>query len=342
MSKSIGEALAAVMEEVSAIGKNRRNTQQSYSFRGIDDFANMLHPVLAKHGVVLRPRVHSSTYLDSYSTKNGANMFRVTVTLDVGFVAPDGSEHVVRTVGEGADTGDKATNKAMSAALKYALLMTFLVPTEERELRDSEEDSHEAMPMAARGTPAETGMAVLAGGRQGAQRSAREALAARVRKLPGSPSRAAALRDLAGDMSPEQFADCAEWVVCAEAEVESLRRQGDALQSRQPAHELDLDEAGFDEAVRDMPNARAATIEATEASMRAQLEAAQKAQGCGPVRETEQTVPPDPGKPPTARKGRKPGKAVTPAAVAEALTVPPVGPTERMRAVTGEGEGWDL
>lgn len=144
MTKSIGLLLAAVMAEVDAVGKNRRNEAQRYAFRGIDDFMNALHPVLAKHGVVLRPHVVECKHLDAHETKNGGLMFRVSVTMDTAFCAPDGSTHVVRTVGEGADTGDKATNKAMSAALKYALVMTFLVPTEERSLVDSEEDSHEA------------------------------------------------------------------------------------------------------------------------------------------------------------------------------------------------------
>lgn len=140
----IGSLLAAVIRDVDAVGKNRRNEQQRYAFRGIDDFSNALHPVLAKHGVVLRPYVVEARALEATETKSGGVMFRVSLTMDLGFVAPDGSAHVVRTVGEGCDTGDKATNKAMSAALKYALLMTFLIPTEDRELVDSETESHEA------------------------------------------------------------------------------------------------------------------------------------------------------------------------------------------------------
>lgn len=143
-TRQIGPLMAAVMADVDAVGKTRRNDAQRYTFRGIDDFSNALHPVLSKHGVVLRPHVVEAKPLESYETKSGGTMFRVSVVLDLAFVAPDGSEHVVRTAGEGADTGDKATNKAMSAALKYALIMTFLVPTEERVLVDSEEDSHEA------------------------------------------------------------------------------------------------------------------------------------------------------------------------------------------------------
>lgn len=138
----IGVLLARVMAGVDAVGKNRRNEAQRYAFRGIDDFMNTLHPVLAEHGIVLRPVVTAATPLESQETKSGGLMFRVLVTMDVGFCAPDGTAHVVTTVGEGADTGDKATNKAMSAALKYALVMTFLIPTE--DLKDSEEDSHEA------------------------------------------------------------------------------------------------------------------------------------------------------------------------------------------------------
>jgi hypothetical protein len=44
--------------------------------------------------------------------------------------ASDGSKHTVKTYGEAMDSGDKATNKAMSAAYKYAAFQAFCIPTE--------------------------------------------------------------------------------------------------------------------------------------------------------------------------------------------------------------------
>jgi len=42
----------------------------------------------------------------------------------------DGSLHTVTMFGEAMDSADKATNKAMSAAYKYACLQAFCIPTE--------------------------------------------------------------------------------------------------------------------------------------------------------------------------------------------------------------------
>ena len=85
-------------------------------------------------------------------------------------------------------------------------------------------------PGEAHGTPAETGLAVLAAGRKrDAQAAARASLAERARKLPESPSRAAVLRDLAEDMPPDLFAEATAWVVSQEAQLAELRRQGEAL-----------------------------------------------------------------------------------------------------------------
>jgi hypothetical protein len=136
--------MAAVMLDLEAVGKNRRNEQQRYAFRGIDDFYNSLHPVLAKHGVHMLVAVEEHVDQEPQQTKSGGVMFRVKIRARVAFVAPDGSERAAVMWAEGCDTGDKSTNKAISGAVKYALLTTFAVPTEDNDLRDSERDSHDA------------------------------------------------------------------------------------------------------------------------------------------------------------------------------------------------------
>jgi hypothetical protein len=55
--------------------------------------------------------------------------------------AEDGSKHTVRTFGEAMDRGDKATNKAMSAAYKYAAFQAFAIPTEGDN--DADASTHE-------------------------------------------------------------------------------------------------------------------------------------------------------------------------------------------------------
>lgn len=127
------KAIAAVQGELAKVGiaKKRRNEQGSgYNFRGIDDVYAALSPLLAEHGLVVIPRMMSRE-VSERATRNGGVLFDVTVHAEFDFVsAADGSKHTAATFGEAMDSGDKATNKAMSAAYKYAAFMTFAIPTE--------------------------------------------------------------------------------------------------------------------------------------------------------------------------------------------------------------------
>lgn len=125
-------AIAAVTADMAkeGIAKGRRNSQQGYQFRGIDDVYNALSPVLAKHKLCILPRV-TERRVQERETQRGGVIFYVTVRVEFDFVsAEDGSVHTVCTYGEAMDSGDKATNKAMSAAYKYAAFQTFCIPTE--------------------------------------------------------------------------------------------------------------------------------------------------------------------------------------------------------------------
>ncbi len=137
---SVYKAINAVQAELARDGieKSRKNQQQGYSFRGIDDVFNALAPLLAKHGLCVMPRMLKREVQERQTAK-GSAIFYVTVEAEFDFVAAsDGSTHVVRTFGEAMDSADKATNKAMSAAYKYAALMTFAIPTE----GDNDSDAH--------------------------------------------------------------------------------------------------------------------------------------------------------------------------------------------------------
>jgi hypothetical protein len=124
--------IAAVSAEMAkeGIGKSRSNAQQGYKFRGIDDVFNALAPNLAKHWRVIVPRILSRECTERQTQKGGV-LFSVVVEAEFDFCsALDGSKHTARTYGEAMDSGDKATNKAMSAAYKYAAFQTFCIPTE--------------------------------------------------------------------------------------------------------------------------------------------------------------------------------------------------------------------
>ena len=126
----IHERLIALLKEIGAVGKDGHNDAQRYKFRALDDVCNAMHPLLAKHGIVTVPSVQN-VHTDQYTSKSGGNMIHAVVTMQYRFVAEDGSFEAATTVGEGADSSDKACNKAMSAAYKYALCQTFNIPTED-------------------------------------------------------------------------------------------------------------------------------------------------------------------------------------------------------------------
>ena len=134
------KAIAAVMAELSkeGIAKDRKNSAQGYNFRGIDDVYQALSGLLAKKNLVIIPRV-LSRLLEERETKNGGRMAYSFVDVEFDLVsAIDGSKHTARVAGEGMDSADKSTNKAMSAAYKYMAFMVFCIPTE----GDNDADGH--------------------------------------------------------------------------------------------------------------------------------------------------------------------------------------------------------
>jgi len=138
---SVYKAINAVQTALSKTGiaKDRTNTQGSgYKFRGIDDVYNAIAPLLAEHGLCILPRMITRT-CDEKQSQAGKALFYVTVEAEFDVVfAEDGSSHTIRTFGEAMDSGDKATNKAMSAAYKYAAFQMFAIPTE----GDNDADGH--------------------------------------------------------------------------------------------------------------------------------------------------------------------------------------------------------
>jgi hypothetical protein len=146
-NKAVYRAIATVSGELAkdGVAKNRKNAAQGYNFRGIDDVYNALAPLLSKHGLVVLPRYTERLVIEKINSK-GNTVFYVTVKGEFDFVAAeDGSCHTVVTYGEAMDSSDKATNKAMSAAYKYAAFQAFSIPTEGDNDADS---SHHELPSA--------------------------------------------------------------------------------------------------------------------------------------------------------------------------------------------------
>jgi len=123
-------ALCKVMAEVQAVGKEGFNKQQGFSFRGVDDVVNAVGPVLRRHRVLVTPTLISAKHRD-FETKNGALMHEAIVEVGYEFTGPAGDKLHGSSIGESADSGDKATAKAMSVAYRTWWLQALCIPTDE-------------------------------------------------------------------------------------------------------------------------------------------------------------------------------------------------------------------
>lgn len=137
--------MISILRDCEGIAKDKTNPQQGYKFRGIDDMYNALHPLFKKHGVFILSEVLAEKR-EERTSKQGNSIFTTILDVKFSFVAEDGSSVSSLTKGEGQDSGDKGTNKALSSALKYTLMQTFLIPTEELKTYNTENDSHETRP----------------------------------------------------------------------------------------------------------------------------------------------------------------------------------------------------
>ena len=125
------------------IAKGGTNTHAGYNFRGIDDLQKGVAPVLAEHGLIILPQCDARIETEK-KTRNGGSMLQVVLTMTYEFISThDGTKHDLKVYGEAMDSGDKATNKAMTAAYKYMLNQAFCIPTEGVSKDDADAQTHE-------------------------------------------------------------------------------------------------------------------------------------------------------------------------------------------------------
>ena len=136
---NIYEAIHGVMTEIGVIEKNKKNSQQGQGFmyRGVDDVMNALQPALVKYKVFVVPEVLSQIREERTSSSGGRLLYSIC-TVKYTFYAEDATFVCATVIGEAMDSGDKATNKAMSVAFKYACFQVFCIPTEEMKDPDAE------------------------------------------------------------------------------------------------------------------------------------------------------------------------------------------------------------
>lgn len=130
-AKTLAEALARVYADGGRYVQKTGTMQgpARYSYAREADFIAVLRPLLETHGVTVRPVRYEVVTNETFERKNGGAAYRVVVLATFELLHTSGDRAQVQTVGEGQDSGDKAFNKAMTAAMKYALRQTFCVET---------------------------------------------------------------------------------------------------------------------------------------------------------------------------------------------------------------------
>lgn len=157
-SGNIYSLMGEAMRRISAVGKTSRNEQQKFMYRGIDAVMNALYPVMSDLGLFIVPEVLEQTREERTTTKKAwdestkqyverkSTLLYSLLKIKYTMYAPDGSNVSAVVIGEGMDSGDKASNKAMAVGLKYACFQMFMIPTEEMANDDPDKTSHEVDP----------------------------------------------------------------------------------------------------------------------------------------------------------------------------------------------------
>ena len=140
---AIYKAIIGVMAEINAIGKDRKNQQQGFAYRGIDDVMNELHAALTKNKVFVVPEVLNEER-STGKTRSCGDLFYTRLKIRFTFYTDDGSSVSAVVIGEAMDSGDKASNKALSIGLKYAMLQVFCIPTEDEKDPDAQSPQPQA------------------------------------------------------------------------------------------------------------------------------------------------------------------------------------------------------
>ena len=126
-------AISRVMADIgtSGIAKDRRNQEQKFNFRGIDDALRAFSPLLVKHGLIVAPS-YADKVIEARQTKSGGTTYNISLSGTFTFISiHDGSQCVIGPFfGEANDGQDKAVSKATSVAERNMFYLTFVVPHE--------------------------------------------------------------------------------------------------------------------------------------------------------------------------------------------------------------------
>lgn len=121
---NLHQRIRAIMEDVTHLVKDGTIAYKTVSYKAVTEglVTGTVRVALIQHGVTCVPTGEIQwTQVGTLST----------IILDYRLTNVDNPDDflIIPTIGQGADTQDKGTNKAMTGAFKYLLLRTFNIPT---------------------------------------------------------------------------------------------------------------------------------------------------------------------------------------------------------------------
>lgn len=142
----IYKRMCEAMADIEAISKDKFNPQQKFKYRGIDDVMNALFPIFQRHKLFLTPEVLEQ-HREERPSKSGGNLIYSILKVRYSLYTDDGSHVSAVVIGEGMDSADKSSNKAMAVAMKYAIFQMFCIPTEDMSKDDPDGYSPDPAPV---------------------------------------------------------------------------------------------------------------------------------------------------------------------------------------------------
>ncbi|MGO9603834.1 MAG: ERF family protein [Candidatus Binataceae bacterium] len=125
---NLRQKLAEVRRRIGYIQKRGHNERFNYSYVTAADIAGAIGDLLSELGVVVIPKLEEISYESAAGRGEAIRLARVVMAYTFADV-DSGEEIIAKVAGQGLDPGDKAPYKAMTGALKYALLQSFLLAT---------------------------------------------------------------------------------------------------------------------------------------------------------------------------------------------------------------------
>lgn len=149
------KAVNKVMQQAKGVAKNSTVGFGKSAYKGVNDMdvKELLQPLMAENGLSIFPvDYETNSKLETWEEagKMKSKHF-IEVKATYLLCHSSGETIEIKGMGQGIDSGDKAPGKALTYALKNALLYTFLIPA---GLDDTDNDHSDDLPQAAKPTAA--------------------------------------------------------------------------------------------------------------------------------------------------------------------------------------------